>query len=102
MWGDRMEAQLLYKPPHPPQPRRLVISCPEDAGRWGPALGAQLPLLSAELLLTGLLRQQLQLQPFLLTPPAPPQDPPLSPRRLRDRKHRDPPGTRQRGRLGVQ
>lgn len=82
-------------------PRRLVISCPEDSGRWGPALGAQLPLLSAELLLTGLLRQQLQLQPFLLTPPGPPQDPPVSPRRLRDRAQRDPPGTRRRGRLGV-
>ncbi|CAM9108633.1 unnamed protein product [Bubo scandiacus] len=41
-------------------PRRLVISCEADAGCWAPALGARLPLTSAELLLTGLLRQRLQ------------------------------------------
>lgn len=99
--GVPLRSWCYTNPPHHPQPRRLVISCPEDSGRWGPALGAQLPLLSAELLLTGLLRQQLQLQPFLLTPPGPPQDPPVSPRRLRDRAQRDPPGTRRRGRLGV-
>ncbi|KAI6061110.1 Mediator of DNA damage checkpoint protein 1 [Aix galericulata] len=79
-------------------PRRLVISCGEDSGRWAPALSARLPLASAELLLTGLLRQRLQLQDFLLaspdTPPGPsgvpqdpspksPQPPPASPRRLR-------------------
>ncbi|XP_074990840.1 mediator of DNA damage checkpoint protein 1 isoform X2 [Calonectris borealis] len=58
--------------PHTYGPRRLVISCEADAGRWAPALSARLPLASAELLLTGLLRQRLQLQPFLLTPPAAP------------------------------
>ncbi|XP_042649957.1 mediator of DNA damage checkpoint protein 1 isoform X2 [Tyto alba] len=55
--------------PHTYGPRRLVISCEADAGCWAPALGARLPLASAELLLTGLLRQRLQLGPFLLTPP---------------------------------
>ncbi|XP_068521160.1 mediator of DNA damage checkpoint protein 1-like [Anas acuta] len=79
-------------------PRRLVISCGEDSGCWAPALSARLPLASAELLLTGLLRQRLQLQDFLLappdTPPGPsgvpqdpppksPQPPPASPRQLR-------------------
>ncbi|XP_037227945.1 mediator of DNA damage checkpoint protein 1-like, partial [Falco rusticolus] len=59
------------------KPRRLVISCAADAGCWAPALSAHLPLASAELLLTGLLRQQLQLQPFLLRPPAP--TPPRAP-----------------------
>ncbi|XP_074936458.1 uncharacterized protein LOC142051172 isoform X2 [Phalacrocorax aristotelis] len=65
--------------PHTYGPRRLVISCEADAGRWAPALGARLPLASAELLLTGLLRQRLELQPFLLPPP------------LRDPPHCDPP-----------
>ncbi|XP_074786729.1 mediator of DNA damage checkpoint protein 1 [Athene noctua] len=51
-------------------PRRLVISCEADAGCWAPALGARLPLTSAELLLTGLLRQRLQVQSFLLPPPS--------------------------------
>ncbi|KAM9266880.1 mediator of DNA damage checkpoint protein 1 [Cariama cristata] len=60
--------------PHTYAPRRVVISCEADAGCWAPALGARLPLASAELLLTGLLRQHLQLQPFLLPPPATPPD----------------------------
>ncbi|XP_010569548.1 PREDICTED: mediator of DNA damage checkpoint protein 1 [Haliaeetus leucocephalus] len=58
--------------PHTYGPQRLVISCEADKGCWAPALGARLPLVSAELLLTGLLRQQLQLQPFLLLPVTPP------------------------------
>ncbi|KAM6396229.1 mediator of DNA damage checkpoint protein 1 [Rhynochetos jubatus] len=67
--------------PHTYGPRRLVISCPADAGGWAPALGARLPLASAELLLTGVLRQRLQLQPFLLPPPGtPPRHPPAAPR----------------------
>ncbi|KAM6364624.1 LOW QUALITY PROTEIN: mediator of DNA damage checkpoint protein 1 [Pluvialis apricaria] len=98
--------------PHTYGPRRVVISCAADAGRWAPALSARLPLASAELLLTGLLRQRLQLQPFLLPPPAaaaaPP--PPPNPRRgsynpsggpsssppppPRRRRHRVPPGER--------
>ncbi|XP_052630862.1 LOW QUALITY PROTEIN: mediator of DNA damage checkpoint protein 1 [Harpia harpyja] len=68
--------------PHTYRPRRLVISCEADKGCWAPALGARLPLVSAELLLTGLLRQRLQLQPFLLLPATPPpfsRDPPKSP-----------------------
>ncbi|XP_069738046.1 mediator of DNA damage checkpoint protein 1 isoform X2 [Phaenicophaeus curvirostris] len=50
-------------------PRRLVLSCPQDAGRWAPALAARLPIASAELLLTGLLQHRLHLPPFLLAPP---------------------------------
>ncbi|XP_030331217.1 mediator of DNA damage checkpoint protein 1 [Strigops habroptila] len=69
------------------RPRRVVVSCAADAWCWGPALSSRLPLASAELLLTGLLRQRLQLQPFLLLPPDPP---------TRARSHRDPPSTRRR------
>ncbi|XP_074423654.1 uncharacterized protein LOC141735107 [Larus michahellis] len=78
--------------PHTYAPRRLVISCAADAGCWAPALGARLPLASAELLLTGLLRQRLQLPPFLLPPPdgTPPQRPPTPPPLLQDPPH--PPG----------
>ncbi|XP_074020803.1 mediator of DNA damage checkpoint protein 1 [Numenius arquata] len=82
--------------PHTYAPRRLVISCEADAGRWAPALAARLPLASAELLLTGLLRQRLHLPPFLLTPPAPPRDPPHTPGRAQEHPPRDPPGTRRR------
>ncbi|XP_065539979.1 uncharacterized protein LOC136016551 [Lathamus discolor] len=51
------------------RPRCVVVSCPADAWCWAPALSSRLPLASPELLLTGLLRQRLQLQPFLLPPP---------------------------------
>ncbi|KAM4643575.1 mediator of DNA damage checkpoint protein 1 [Amazona ochrocephala] len=67
------------------RPRRVVVSCPADAWCWAPALSSRLPLASPELLLTGLLRQRLQLQPFLLPPP---NDPPL--------RNRGPPSTRRR------
>ncbi|KAM8985882.1 mediator of DNA damage checkpoint protein 1 [Ara ararauna] len=58
------------------RPRRVVVSCPADSWCWAPALSSRLPLASPELLLTGLLRQRLQLQPFLLPPPP---DPPPAP-----------------------
>ncbi|XP_068779950.1 mediator of DNA damage checkpoint protein 1 [Struthio camelus] len=75
--------------PHVYGPRRLVISCAADAGRWGPALGARLPLASAELLLTGLLRQRLDLEPFRLPGPEPAAAPPArSPPRRRPRRRR--------------
>ncbi|KAM9510437.1 LOW QUALITY PROTEIN: mediator of DNA damage checkpoint protein 1 [Guaruba guarouba] len=69
------------------RPRRVVVSCPADSWCWAPALSSRLPLASPELLLTGLLRQRLQLQPFLLPPPT---DPPPPPR------NRGPPSTRRR------
>ncbi|XP_068265271.1 mediator of DNA damage checkpoint protein 1 isoform X2 [Nyctibius grandis] len=75
-------------------PRRVVISCGADAGRWAPALGARLPVASPELLLTGLLRQRLQLRPFLLHPPGGP--PPGDPRHLQGT-----PGATQRLREGA-
>ncbi|XP_062490394.1 mediator of DNA damage checkpoint protein 1 [Pezoporus occidentalis] len=72
------------------RPRRVVVSCPADAWCWAPALSSRLPLASPELLLTGLLRQRLQLQPFLLPPPTetPPTNPPT--------RNRGPPRTRRR------
>ncbi|KAM6038734.1 mediator of DNA damage checkpoint protein 1 [Theristicus caerulescens] len=65
--------------PHAYAPRRLVITCEADAGRWAPALSARLPLASPELLLTGLLRQRLELPPFLLPAPPPPETQPPTP-----------------------
>ncbi|XP_065521048.1 LOW QUALITY PROTEIN: basic proline-rich protein-like [Lathamus discolor] len=67
------------------RPRCVVVSCPADAWCWAPALSSRLPLASPELLLTGLLRQRLQLQPFLLPPPT--ENPP---------PNRGPPSTRRR------
>ncbi|XP_066194126.1 mediator of DNA damage checkpoint protein 1-like [Sylvia atricapilla] len=45
----------------PIRPRVLVISCPQDRSLWAPAVAARLPLLSAELLLSGVLRQRLDI-----------------------------------------
>ncbi|XP_077047226.1 uncharacterized protein LOC143695914 [Agelaius phoeniceus] len=60
-------------------PRVLVISCPQDRWLWPPAVAARLPLLSAELLLSGVLRQRLELAPFLLSPWQPPENTPEPP-----------------------
>nr|XP_020829887.1 LOW QUALITY PROTEIN: mediator of DNA damage checkpoint protein 1 [Phascolarctos cinereus] len=46
--------------------QRLVISCPQDLSRCSAAVRAKLPLLSPEFLLTGVLRQEAQLEAFLL------------------------------------
>ncbi|XP_027732509.1 mediator of DNA damage checkpoint protein 1 isoform X2 [Vombatus ursinus] len=47
--------------------QRLVISCPQDLSRCSAAVRAKLPLLSPEFLLTGVLRQEAQLEAFLLS-----------------------------------
>ncbi|XP_072497663.1 mediator of DNA damage checkpoint protein 1 isoform X2 [Notamacropus eugenii] len=47
--------------------QRLVISCPQDLSRCAAAARAKLPLLSAEFLLTGVLRQEAQVEAFLLS-----------------------------------
>ncbi|KAM3658051.1 uncharacterized protein VK521_013780 [Ammospiza maritima maritima] len=60
-------------------PRVLVISCPQDRRLWPPAVAARLPLLSAELLLSGVLQQRLELAPFLLSPWQPPEHTPEPP-----------------------
>ncbi|XP_054145291.1 mediator of DNA damage checkpoint protein 1 [Melozone crissalis] len=44
-------------------PRVLVISCPQDRRLWPSAVAARLPLLSVELLLSGVLQQRLELDP---------------------------------------
>ncbi|XP_065510855.1 mediator of DNA damage checkpoint protein 1 [Caloenas nicobarica] len=67
---------FLPRMPRTYRPRRLVITCPEDAARWGRARALDLPLSSAELLLTGMLRQSLELRPFRLPAPPPEQTPP--------------------------
>uniref|UniRef100_A0A674HP18 BRCT domain-containing protein n=1 Tax=Taeniopygia guttata TaxID=59729 RepID=A0A674HP18_TAEGU len=67
---------FLPQLPREHAPRVLVISCPQDRGLWPPAVAARLPLLSAELLLSGVLQQRLELAPFLLSPWQPPETPP--------------------------
>uniref|UniRef100_A0A8C9NR93 Mediator of DNA damage checkpoint 1 n=1 Tax=Serinus canaria TaxID=9135 RepID=A0A8C9NR93_SERCA len=67
---------FLPQLPREHAPRVLVISCPQDRWLWPPAMAAQLPLLSAELLLSGVLRQCLELAPFLLSPWQPPENTP--------------------------
>ncbi|XP_032939987.1 LOW QUALITY PROTEIN: mediator of DNA damage checkpoint protein 1-like [Catharus ustulatus] len=64
---------FLPLPPREHRPDILVISCPQDRALWAPFEAARLPLLSAEFLLSGALRQRLELRPFLLqkTPNSP-------------------------------
>ncbi|XP_043856894.1 mediator of DNA damage checkpoint protein 1 isoform X2 [Dromiciops gliroides] len=49
------------------KPQRLVISCAQDLSRCSAAARVKLPLLSPEFLLTGVLRQEAQLEAFLLS-----------------------------------
>uniref|UniRef100_A0A8C3QNR1 BRCT domain-containing protein n=1 Tax=Cyanoderma ruficeps TaxID=181631 RepID=A0A8C3QNR1_9PASS len=66
---------FLPQLPREHAPRVLVISCPQDRCLWPGAVAARLPLLSAELLLSGVLRQRLDIAQFLLTPLEPPHPP---------------------------
>ncbi|XP_064255564.1 mediator of DNA damage checkpoint protein 1 isoform X2 [Passer domesticus] len=77
---------FLPQLPREHAPRVLVISCPQDRWLWPPAVAARLPLLSAELLLSGVLRQRLELAPFLLSPWQPPESTP-EPEAPRNQKH---------------
>ncbi|XP_056366783.1 mediator of DNA damage checkpoint protein 1 [Oenanthe melanoleuca] len=82
---------FLPEPPRERRPGVLVISCPQDRPLWvfwdfleiltgfygdrplwAPFVAARLPLLSPEFLLSGALRQRLELAPFLLAPLEPP------------------------------
>ncbi|XP_074120899.1 mediator of DNA damage checkpoint protein 1 [Sminthopsis crassicaudata] len=58
---------VLSSMPRVYKPQRLVISCPQDLSRCSAAVRAKLPLLSPEFLLTGVLRQEAQLEAFLLS-----------------------------------
>ncbi|KAL9822833.1 uncharacterized protein GJ701_016140 isoform 2-T2 [Geothlypis trichas] len=71
-------------------PRVLVISCPQDRWLWPPAVAARLPLLSAELLLSGVLRQCLELELFLLSPWQPPENTPERPQNTPDPTQKTP------------
>ncbi|XP_068929288.1 mediator of DNA damage checkpoint protein 1 [Petaurus breviceps papuanus] len=57
----------LSSMPRAYKPQRLVISCPQDLSRCSAAVRAKLPLLSPEFLLTGVLRQEAQIEAFLLS-----------------------------------
>lgn len=70
---------FLPRMPRAFRPRLLVVTCPADAARWGRAQALDLPLNSAELLLTGVLRQSLELLPFRLPATPPGQTPPPTP-----------------------
>ena len=50
------------------KPETVVISCPEDQSLWSAAAKAGVPVVGAEFVLTGLLRQELEPQtyPFAL------------------------------------
>ncbi|XP_051852077.1 mediator of DNA damage checkpoint protein 1 isoform X1 [Antechinus flavipes] len=58
---------VLSSMPRVYKPQRVVISCPQDLSRCSAAVRAKLPLLSPEFLLTGVLRQEAQLEAFLLS-----------------------------------
>ncbi|XP_068425951.1 mediator of DNA damage checkpoint protein 1 isoform X2 [Clinocottus analis] len=63
-------ATFLPKMPSSHKPRTVVISCEEDWLLCGPALSASLPVVTAEFILTGILRQKLDLQAHKLSAPA--------------------------------
>ena len=51
----------LSRPPRSAADRVLVISCLEDAVHWPPVRRLRLPLVSAEILLSGVLQQDIDL-----------------------------------------
>ena len=53
---------FLPRPPRSAADRLIVISCLEDARHWSLVRRLQLPLVSAELLLSGVLHQQIDLR----------------------------------------
>ncbi|XP_066108903.1 mediator of DNA damage checkpoint protein 1 isoform X5 [Saccopteryx bilineata] len=57
---------VLPSMPRSYQPRRVVITCPQDAPRCATPLRAGLPVLSPEFLLTGVLRQEAMPEAFVL------------------------------------
>ncbi|XP_074872761.1 uncharacterized protein LOC142024560 isoform X2 [Carettochelys insculpta] len=75
--------------PHMPRAYKdkcIIISCPEDLPRCRPALSAGLPVASAELILTGVLRQALDLAAHRLDSLPAPAPPSAAPTRGSKRK----------------
>ncbi|TNN81661.1 Mediator of DNA damage checkpoint protein 1 [Liparis tanakae] len=65
-------ATFLSKMPSSHKPQTVVISCEEDWPLCGPALSKSLPVVTAEFILTGILRQKVDLQTHKLSAPAQP------------------------------
>ena len=53
---------FLSRPPRSAADRLMVISCLEDARHWPPVRRLRLPLVSAEVLLSGVLQQDIDLR----------------------------------------
>ncbi|XP_058866790.1 mediator of DNA damage checkpoint protein 1-like isoform X1 [Acipenser ruthenus] len=62
-------ASYLPKMPKVYKDRTVVISCVEDAAKCKAALGASIPVVNAEFLLTGILQQSAELQRYSLQGP---------------------------------
>ncbi|XP_066969795.1 mediator of DNA damage checkpoint protein 1-like isoform X2 [Macrobrachium rosenbergii] len=62
--------QYLDMPPKRYAPQIRIVSCPEDKGLWTTFQRVGIPILGTEFILTGLLRHQLLLDEFVLTPPS--------------------------------
>lgn len=58
--------QILARVPCQHQERTVVISCQEDSAKCLPAVAADIPILTAEFLLTGLLRQEIDTERYPL------------------------------------
>ena len=61
-------AQFIPRVPRQAEENLLVISCEEDIQACQPCLYAGIPVYTAELLLTGILRQELDLQEYPFYP----------------------------------
>ncbi|KAM8869709.1 mediator of DNA damage checkpoint protein 1 isoform 1-T3 [Spinachia spinachia] len=68
-------ATFLPKMPSSHKPQTVVISCEEDLPLCGTALSESLPVVTAEFILTGILRQKVDLQTHKLSVPANTQPP---------------------------
>ncbi|XP_071837281.1 uncharacterized protein [Apostichopus japonicus] len=58
--------EILARVPCQQQERTVVISCQEDSAKCLPAVAADIPILTAEFLLTGLLRQEIDTESYRL------------------------------------
>ncbi|CAG5118782.1 unnamed protein product [Candidula unifasciata] len=59
-------AQYMKSMPSKPQDKLVVISCAEDQPLCLPAIKAGIPVVGTEFILTGILRQELDLESFSL------------------------------------
>lgn len=58
--------QYLSQVPTRAAEKTLVISCEEDKVFWKPALKAGVPIVSAEFVLTGILKQEVNIEQYLI------------------------------------